>query len=113
MKAKTFILTFLMMFCSYAFGQAQNPWGSVDGNAQENNMNVIAQIYIDNDMLGNNYEIGAFCGNEFRGSARPNDSQFKLVFLTIYGKSGDKISYKLYDHSRGQELDYFITDAET
>ena len=109
MKAKTFILSFLMMFCSVAFGQG---WGETP-NKYSSNMTIVTQIMIDNELQGNNIEIGAFCGDEFRGSARPtvSESQFKLVYLTIVGESGDAISYKLYDHAKQILLDYTIENA--
>ena len=100
MKTKTFILSFLMMFCSVAFGQ---DWGTTP-NKYSSNMTIVTQIMIDNEIQGNNIEIGAFCGDEFRGSARPSDSQYGLVYLTIVGEQNDKISFKLYDHTENTVL---------
>ena len=100
MKTKTFILSFLMMFCSVVFGQ---DWGTTP-NKYSSNMTIVTQIMIDNEIQGNNIEIGAFCGDEFRGSARPSDSQYGLVYLTIVGEQNDKISFKLYDHTNNTVL---------
>ena len=53
-------------------------------------------------------EIGAFCGDECRGSQRltyfPQVNRY-LVFLTLYGNTGDVMSFRLYDHALGEELD--------
>ena len=100
MKTKTFILSFLIMFCSVVFGQ---DWGTTP-NKYSSNMTIVTQIMIDNEIQGNNIEIGAFCGDEFRGSARPSDSQYGLVYLTIVGEQNDKISFKLYDHTNNTVL---------
>lgn len=53
-------------------------------------------------------ELGAFCGNECRGRERlMYDPLFNrhLLYLTIYGLDGDALSFKLYDHEAGAELD--------
>ena len=52
-------------------------------------------------------EIGAFCGDECRGSQMltyfPQVNRY-LVFFTLYGDAGDVMSFRLYDHSIGEEL---------
>ncbi|MBO5956361.1 MAG: T9SS type A sorting domain-containing protein, partial [Bacteroidales bacterium] len=113
MKAKTFILSFLMMFCSVAFGQTQSHWGQVSNHFDEE-MVVITQIMIDNDLQGSNIELGAFCGNELRGSAFPDATDNNIVYIMVKGnKDGDKITFKLYDHNLGKELDYVKENALT
>ena len=53
-------------------------------------------------------EIGAFCGDECRGAQRltyfPQVDRY-LVFFTLYGDVGDVMSFRLYDHAAGEELD--------
>ena len=57
-------------------------------------------------------ELGAFCGDECRGSVLPmraNNGMY-LYFLSIAGENnGDMISFKLYDHRLQQELDLLST----
>ena len=116
MKVKTFILSlFLTMFCSTSFGQH---WGEIP-NHYEGNMTFVTQIFIDDVLQGEDIEIGAFCGDEFRGSARPIASQSNMVYLLIEGDgdhNGDQISFKLARHyadNTSVELDYVIFNALT
>ena len=78
-------------------------------------MSLIAQIQIDGvNQNVTSLEIGAFCGGELRGSNRIQYIQQLnkyLVFLTIYGNNNDAITFMLYDHITGQELDYTSPSA--
>ena len=113
MKTKTFILSFLMMFCSVVFGQNQSGWNQVSNHFDEE-MVVITQIMIDNDLQGSNIELGAFCGNELRGSAFPDATDNNIVYIMVKGnENGEKITFRLYDHNQGKELDYVIENALT
>jgi hypothetical protein len=73
------------------------------------NMSVtgIIQIYGEEQQT-TELEIGAFCGDVCRGTQRltyfPQVNRY-LVFLTLYGDAGDVMSFRLYDHSVGEELD--------
>lgn len=64
-------------------------------------MNVTSVIMIhDNEQGDANLEIGAFCGEECRGSARPiyiEQLDKYVTYLTIHGEQGDEITFKLYD----------------
>ena len=113
MKAKTFILSFLMMFCSFAFGQHQSYWGEPSNQLGEE-MVVITQVVIDGELQGNNIELGAFCGNELRGSAFPDATDNNIIYIVVKGEDdGDKITYKLYDHNQGKVLDFVKENALT
>ena len=61
-------------------------------------------------------EVGAFCGTECRGSVRavlfPPTGRY-VVQLTIFGNNGDQITFRLYDHDQGLELDLQSPDAVT
>ena len=88
-----------------------------DESLYANNMSVIGLIQIDGvDQNSTSLEIGAFCGEEVRGSQIvqyiPALDKY-LVFLTIHGDSSDEISFKLYDHSIGEELDLRSPEAIT
>lgn len=66
-----------------------------------NNMCITSSILLQNyEQNGDNFEIGAFCGDECRGSARPvyipQLDKF-VTYLTVYGNEGDEISFKLFD----------------
>ena len=73
------------------------------------NMSVtgIIQIYGEEQVVPS-LEIGAFCGDVCRGTQRltyfPQVNRY-LVYLTLYGNSGDVMSFRLYDNVLGEELD--------
>ena len=93
-----------------------NHW-LVDESSYADNMAVIGEIYIDSvNQETTSLEIGAFCGEELRGSQLvqyiPELDKY-LVFLMIYGEANDEITFKLYDHSAGKELELLSPDAVT
>ena len=104
MKVKTFILTFLMMSCSLLFGQqiTGNNYNWEEPSNCRNTMMMFAKLTIDGVDNYENYEIGAFCGNELRGKVRLESDG--TIFLTIGGEKDETISFKLYDHSQDAEL---------
>ena len=70
------------------------------------NMSVIGIIQIDGvEQVNQALEIGAFCGNECRGSQMltyyPQIDRH-LLFLTLYGEEGDLLTFRLYDHEAGE-----------
>ena len=89
--------------------QRSNHWTPNPGISQYN-MSVTADIQIENVPANNlNIELGAFCNGELRGSARLQyiSAVDRLVYLlTVYGENDDEISFKLYDHTSGREMDY-------
>ncbi len=107
MRKKLSLLTFLMMFCSFVFGQ--NHW-TPNAGVGESPMNLPSQIFINGDPLeSTGFEVGAFCGDEVRGSAMVKYYAFTGSYLSIqniYGKAGELITFKLYDHNN--ELEYGI-----
>lgn len=87
--------------------QYTNHWTPITGT--QYNMIVNGIILIDGvEQTSPAYEVGAFCGNECRGSALaeyfPPTSQY-IVALTIVSNvtSGETISFRLYDHALGIE----------
>ena len=61
-------------------------------------------------------ELGVFCGEECRGSARLAffaPTQRYVVQMAIYGESGDELNFRLYDHVLNEELDLVPPDAIT
>ena len=88
---------------------AQNHWEPITGTQYNMTMNGV--ILIDGEeQMGTNFEVGAFCGDECRGSMRPEffppTNQY-LVTLTVVSNqlSGEEIVFLLYDHDTGMELD--------
>ena len=71
------------------------------------NMTAIGIIQIDGvEQSTEALEIGAFCGNECRGSQLltfyPQLNRY-LVFLTLCGEAGDMLFFRLYNHELGEE----------
>ena len=61
-------------------------------------------------------EVGAFCNGECRGSQMASVFPFTgqyIIMLSIDGEIGDQLTFKLYDHSIGQELDLTSPDPVT
>lgn len=81
-----------------------NNFWQPDIHKYANSMCVTSSILVNGDRLrSTNYEIGAFCDGECRGSARLiyvegiNDY---VAYLIVYGEQGDEISFKLYDYEK-------------
>jgi len=86
-----------------------NHWTPIGGT--QYNMTMSGIILIDGvEQMGTNLEVGAFCGDECRGSMLPEffppTNQF-VVALTVASNqlSGEEIVFRLYDHNTQQELD--------
>ena len=74
------------------------------------NMIVTGIVKLDGvEVQSNQFEVGAFVGDECRGSARPIYVQGLnryVVFLTIEGENAnDQVSFKLYNCATGVELE--------
>ena len=70
------------------------------------NLSVMATLDASQYAMGEgNYEIGAFCGDECRGSARLQqaDGQY-MTFMVVNGEPGETIRFKLYDVTNNREL---------
>ena len=88
----------------------------VDQSLYANNMTLIATLEIDGEeQYDSNWEIGAFCNGELRGSERlqyvANPADRYECFLMIYGNSGDNITFRLYDHNSEAESE--LTSSES
>lgn len=101
-----------MAFKVFAFGSSdegiQKHW-TYDSHQFPFNMTMIGAIQIDGEEQQSEYlEIGAFCGEECRGSEvltyYPTADKY-LVFLTVYGANNDVITFRLYDHQTETELE--------
>ena len=79
-----------------------NHW-MADAGKYANNMSLIAYVKDNSEM---DYEIGAFVGEELRGSARPiyiEALDRHMVFMTIYGEANEEITFKYYDVNNAEE----------
>ena len=74
-----------------------------------NTMMLTGVIQIDGvEQFSENLEVGAFCGDVVRGSAKAhlvNAINRYLIYMTIYGNNDDQITFQLYDHSTGEVVD--------
>ena len=70
------------------------------------NMNVVGMVAINGEVLESEYiEVGAFCGDQCRGSdfVMKVEDQY-LALMTIGGENGDLITFRAYDHLAGREI---------
>lgn len=101
------------------FRKAENNHYIVDNPMQySNNMSFIGAIAIEGELQNDlDLEVGAFAGDECRGGARlqyyPQVNKF-LVFLTVYGnEDGEEITFRLYNHTIGEEYDLRCATKES
>ena len=104
---KKLIMTFvgLAMVC-LAIAQEQHHWTPISGTQYQ--MGVYGVILIDGvEQISDMLEVGAFCGEECRGSHLAMDfgDGHYVVPLDIVSNSsnGENITFRLYDHELGQE----------
>ena len=84
---------------------------NTDGDNE--NISITAVVLIDGvEQYDSNLELGAFCGNVVKGSAKTNfvDTNNGVTRnyarTTVSGKSNDVITFRLYNHSTGKELEF-------
>ncbi len=102
-------LVFLMMCLSSLISLA-NHYEPVESQYNMSNTFII-QINGE-EQYSANFEVGAFCGTECRGSQMAIEFFYNhryLVQMQIYGDFGDSFTFKLYDHGEGKELDYLVS----
>ena len=103
---KKFILALVLaMTVSLSFA---NHWTPAQGF--QNNMTVNGIIRIDGEeQFSPMLEIGAFCGDECRGSEFamffPPTGQYLVPIAIVGNESGDEITFRLYDHGQGREIE--------
>ena len=83
----------------------------------ENNMTLTGIVQINSvEQQTTAIEVGAFCGEECRGTGRLTfcpPTQHYVIQLVIYGNEGNQLTFKLFDHAIGQELDLTSPEAIT
>jgi hypothetical protein len=89
-------------------------WTVENGGTYSLTMGLTGVILIDGvEQYSDQLEVGAFCGDECRGSAIATlfpVTQRYIVQLSIDGESGHEFTFKLYDHDLGQELNYSVSN---
>lgn len=114
MRKNIILAIFMAMVCQcnlFAATVIEKHW-NCDPSLYPNTMTIVGVVEIDEAEQGNtSLEVGAFCGTECRGSEMlrsfPQVNRF-LVFLTVYGEDNDALTFKLYDHGTGEELDAYV-----
>lgn len=103
---KRFLL--LLFLLSSSLWSLANHWVP-DPHQFSNNMNMVGVIEINGvEQTTDAFELGAFYGSECRGSemlAYYEGLDRYMVFMTLYGESGNELTFRIYDHSAQQELD--------
>ena len=83
----------------------------------EDNMTLIGVIQINGvEQQSTTLEVGVFCGEECRGTGLASyffPTQCYVVQLLIFGETGDQMTFKLYDHALGHELNLTSPEAIT
>lgn len=102
---KKIILASFLMFTASSI-MAQPNWTVTDPAQYQYSMTVVCELYIEKEISTNQNDIiAAFCGNECRAVASPND--LGKVFLTVRSNSakGEKITLKVWDSKNSKEYD--------
>lgn len=103
----------LLLLASNAISWA-NHW-TPNPNQFSDNMNIIGVLEINGvEQSMDMFEVGVFCGDECRGSEMLtyySGVDRHMLFMTLYGQSGDVMSFRLYDHGSQREL--VLTPPET
>ncbi|MDH8701010.1 hypothetical protein M2138_000348 [Dysgonomonadaceae bacterium PH5-43] len=89
--------------------QAYSPHWIVDYRGFQTNMTVTASLSINDKLIeNNNYEVGVFVGTECRGTALLQYEEAidkYLLYLMAFGTTGEKMSFRLYDHELEKEIE--------
>ena len=102
------ILNFLFIYGIPLVTFAQQKW-QFDESRFSSSMTITAIAVNDNEeMRSAAIEIGAFCGDDCRGSVllRYEENMDKyFCFLLIHGDGAESITLKVYDHDTGEEYE--------
>ena len=105
---RLFLSLLLLSSVFYALAYYENYWVT-DPYMFANNMTVTGVIcFNEEEQRSESLEIGAFCGDECRGSSIAVYEEIfdrYLIYLMIYGEHNDEISFRCYDHKLNMELD--------
>ena len=86
-----------------------NPWTPVAPGLYSNSTTIHGVILIDGvEQYTDQLELGVFCGDECRGTCRPEEffiTHRYLASVNVFGENGNELTFKLFDHNLGEELD--------
>ena len=104
MEAATYIANFEIQ------GTITNHWTPVPEGLYSQSTTIKGVILFNGvEQFSNQLELGIFCGDECRGSAIAAEFFITHRFIAdvnVYGENGHQLSFRLYDHSLGTELNY-------
>ena len=107
-------LVIILFACLLTESIWANHW-TPQSSAYSEVMALTSVIQIDGvEQFSDQLEVGVFCEDECRGSQMAIEFAIThrfLVQLTIYGENGHELTFKLFDHSIGEELDLASPDA--
>ena len=102
---RSIIFLFVLLSSGWLYA---NHWTPEDAQF-EDNMTLTSVIQIDGEeQHSDQLEVGVFCGDQCRGSVMPMyfpPTQRYIYQLTVFGETGDLLTFKLYDHETEAELD--------
>ena len=106
----------LLLICVSSGWLFANHW-TPNESEYEDNMTLTGVIQINGvEQQSTTLEVGVFCGEECRGTGLASyffPTQRYVVQLLIFGETGDQLTFKLYDHALGHELNLTPPDAVT
>ena len=98
-------------------GTGNTPHWVPNESEYEDNMTLTGVIQINGvEQQSTTLEVGVFFGEECRGAGIATyffPTQRYVVQLLIFGETGDQLTFKLYDHAFGHELNLTPPDAVT
>lgn len=111
MKKIFALVLFAFLSCDLLIAQSLH-WPPHQGTSSDN-MGCVFVIYINDELeVNDQLELGVFNGETCKGSALMSTNFLGLNVwdVTVYGDNGDQFTFRLFDHSLGQELDYLTCD---
>ena len=106
----------LLLICVSSGWLFANHWTPNESD-YEDNMTLTGIVQINGvEQQSTSLEVGAFCGEECRGSGYLTyffPTQRYVIQLLIFGETGDQLTFKLYDSNSGQELNLASPDPVT
>jgi len=91
-------------------GEITNHWTPVPEGLYSQSTTIKGVILFNGvEQFSNQLELGIFCGDECRGSAIASEFFITHRFIAdvnVYGENGHQLSFRLYDHIQGMELNY-------
>lgn len=113
MKKVLALVLFAFLSCDLLIAQSLH-WHPSQGTSSDN-MGCVFVIYINDELeVNDQLELGVFNGETCKGNALMSTNFLGLNVwdVTVFGDTGDQFTFRLFDHSLGQELEY-LTCAES